>query len=526
VKGLLANRYVLAALIIVVLGGLFELTGISRPVSFAQGSQLHIAKRAAVSTALRGCPGPGSTGATSSGIAMAAVPAAAGPAAAGPAAAGPAPAGAGRAEVVPLSPQGSATGLAPVRTVSQPGRLALLTVPKAPVLGKKLTRKLTAGRAPAGGSVPTTTGRGGMIVQATGAMSSGLEVEQTGTGKLVTGRCNAPGTDFWFIGPAGRSVAEIQLYLMNVGDQPADAQVSALTEGVPLLAGSDIGITIPPHGMVVQSLARLLRGSTVAALHVSTNAGLIVAALRETKKSTQLGAWLPAASAPATRLVLPSVPGSPGTRELYVGVPGTQDAQVKLTAVTSRGSYQPTGGSGIALPGGSAVSIALPSLSGVPAAIVVSANVPVTAAMMVPGGAAGAPGAFTAASGPVREQGVIADNPGSTAGSSALVLSAPHAAASVRVTVTSQKAAITAAVGRAVRIAAGHSVVVRLRPPRGTTKTSAFSVVITPLAGSGPVYAGRVITARGVVQSILPVISSPTWVALPPVRDSQSVVLP
>lgn len=505
-RRLLANRFVLAALVVLVLGGLFEVAGLSHPVSFADGAQLHPPARAAVSTALVACAAPGSAGVTSGGLAIATAPASA---------------GAGQAEVIPLSPGGSTVSAAPVRIVNQPGRLAVMTVPRAPVLPKKL-----ASGSIAGSPVPTIPGRGGVMIQSAGSMAQGFEAEQTGAGGLVTARCQAPGTDFWFVGPGGRSSAEIQLYLMNVDSQPADVQVSALTEGVPLLAGSDIGITVPPHGIIVQSLATLMHGSTVMALHVSASAGRIVAALRETRHSTQPGAWLPAVSAPATRVVLPSLPGSPGTRELYVGVPGTQDAQVKLTAVTARGSYQPTGGSGIALPGGSAVGIALPSLAGIPAALVVSANVPVTAAMLVPGGAAGAPGAFTAGSSPVQEQGVIADSPAGTAGSSELVLSAPGAAARVRVVVTSSKSVITGQAGTVVQVAAGRTIVVHLPRPRRSAGSSADSIVITPLAGSGPVYAGRVLAAGGAVQSILPVISSPTWVSLPSVRDSLTTVLP
>jgi hypothetical protein len=50
--------------------------------------------------------------------------------------------------------------------------------------------------------------------------------------------------------------------------------------------------------------------------------------------------------------------------------------------------------------------------------------------------------------------------------------------------------------------------------------------VITPLAGSGAVYAGRVVTVHGTVESIFPVQSSLTSVPLPPVRDSLATVLP
>jgi uncharacterized protein DUF5719 len=505
VRSLLTNRFVLAALVVVVLGGLYSVAQLAHPVVFAEGAQLRPPARAAVSAAVQACPAPGTAGVTAGGIAIAAAPAAA---------------GSGQAVVSPLSPAGSSTPGAALHTVTQPGRLTILSVPRAHAVPKKLPTLSSQG----GGSVPTTPASGGEMIEAAGSMAQGLEVEQTGSGGRVTARCDGPGTDFWFVGPGDSSASDIQLYLMNVDSQPADADVEALTDSGPLLADSDTGITVPAHGMVVQSLTRLLHGSKIMALHVSTSNGRVVAAVRETTSASKPGAWLPVTSAPARRLVLPGLPAAAGSRELYVAVPGVGNAQVKVTAVTAKGSYQPTGGSGIELPGGSALGIALPSLAGIPAAIVVSSSVPVTAAMLVPGGAAGASGAFTASSGPVQEQGVIADNPASGAGSASLVLSAPLSAASVRITEATSKAGLTGQSGRLVHVAAASTVVVKLHPPPGSAQ--AFTVVVSPLAGSGPVYAGRVLSVGGAVQSILPVLSSPTWIPLPRVRDSLTTVLP
>ena len=62
--------------------------------------------------------------------------------------------------------------------------------------------------------------------------------------------------------------------------------------------------------------------------------------------------------------------------------------------------------------------------------------------------------------------------------------------------------------------------------PRSGGKSSAFAVIITPLSGSGPVYAGRVLSHGGTVESIFPVLSTLTAVPLPPARDSLATVLP
>jgi hypothetical protein len=413
---------------------------------------------------------------------------------------------------------GSSAAGPDIGTFSLAGRLRLEPVPVAPPLPKSLQ----SARPGSTGTITTSAARGGVVIQATGAMAQGLDVEQTGRGGLPTARCAEPGTSFWFVGPGADTAGNVELYLINTDPQPADVQVEAMTDAGPLLGSSDTGITVPPHGSVVQSLTRLLHGSRVIAIHVSTSIGRVVAAVREMKSPADPGAWLAAAQPPARSQVVPGLPKSAGSRVLYVAVPGSANADVKVTAVTSRGSYQPTGGSGIELPGGSATSVQLPSLAGVAAALRVSANVPVTAAVLVPGGGGGFSGAVAAAAGAVQQQGVVADNPGRRTD---LVLSAPRGAARVRVIEATTSTPAAGQAGTVVQIAAGRTVVVPLKPPAGRS-ASFFAVVVRPLAGSGPVYGAQVITSGGTVRSILPIASSLTSIPLPPVRDSLSAAQP
>jgi len=489
VTRLLGNRYVLALLVIVALAAIFGLASVSRPGAVAVSPHTSAPAQATVSTAIRACPAPGSAGAS----------------------------GDGRAEVAPLSPGGSTTQPAPLRVLTQPGQMALVSVPTAPAVSPAVTKG--ASNAPTGSTVPTVPARGGVIVQATGSMARAFEAEQANPGGLATAQCLAPGTDFWFVGPGQRSASDIQLYLMNTDGQPADATVQMITDSGPVLGSTDAGITVPAYGQVVQSLASVLNGSHVIALNVTTSVGRVVAAVLETSGDGQ-GAWLPTSQPPAKSQVLPGLPGTPGGGELYLAVPGANNAQVTVTAYTARGTYVPTGGSGITVPSGSALSFPLTSLAGIPAAIRVSSNAPVTVSMSVTGGAPGAPGAFTAATGPLVEQGVVAGNPGSFGGSSAVVLSAPGAAATVRVTELVSGGQPSPA-PQEVQIAAGHTVVAAL-PARG----SPFAVVVTPLPGSGPVYAGRVVTQNGVARSILPMTSALNSVPLPAVSSSLTAALP
>jgi hypothetical protein len=119
----------------------------------------------------------------------------------------------------------------------------------------------------------------------------------------------------------------------------------------------------------------------------------------------------------------------------------------------------------------------------------------------------------------------MATNPAGSAGLTQLVLSAPAKAASVRIaTATTTTPASAVAGGQVVKIAAKSSVVVPITPPAGT-KASQFMLVVTPLAGSGPVYGGNVMTAHGSLVSIMPVPSSLTWIPLPVVSESVAAIL-
>ena len=500
------RRAIFAAVVVAALGGIYAGAGAVHPAAAVARSG--DTARVAVSTATRVCAAPGSAAPTAASVAVAAMPDSS---------------AAGRAVITRLTPGGGTSAGPVVATDSQPGVLQVSAVKAA----APLTKAEQAGEPGSSPNVTTQDAEGGIAVNATGSMAQGLDVEQTGPGGLVTARCGAPGTSFWFVGPGQATAGTIDLYLMNAGSQPADAAVSILTDvtkGPPLLGNADNGITVPPHGMVVQSLTRLVQSSKVIALNVTTSVGQVVAAVRESQSAKRDGEWLPATQAPARHLVIPGLPRDVGARDLYIAVPGTASAEVKITAVTAKGSYQPTGGTGIDLLGGSAVSIPVSSLAGVSGAIAISASVPVTATLEVPGGPAGTSGTLAVSTAPIGEQGVLAGNPAHSAGSTELVLSAPSKAASVRITAATSTQSAIGQQGTVVQIKAGSSAVIPVSLPRGT-KAVAFALLVTPLNGSGPVYAARIITTGRTVQSILPVPPSPTWILLPAVQNSLSAIL-
>ncbi len=497
---LLVNRMILAAMVLVVIAALYALVGITRPAVLTSAVRPALAGQLAVTSALLGCPAPGSAGITGGGVAIANAPTAA---------------GTGQAVLTRLDPGSAGTS---VGVPARPGQLTIETVKAGP----QLPKRLAAGIKMAGGLVPTLPARGGLIISATGANAQGLDVEQLGPGGQPTASCQAAGSDFWYVLP-GAPTMHIYLYLMNADNLPADVAVSIQTDGGPWLGPQDSGIVVPPHSMIVQTVDKLVHAAKAIALHVTTSTGRVIAAVRETTSTAREGMWLPAAAEPATSQVLAGLPTNPGLRELYITVPGNTAAQVKVTVISSRGEYQPTGG-GLPLLSHQTTGVPIPSLGGTAGAIKITSNVPVTAALEVSGGPRGAPGAFIVGSGAIIGQGVLAASTAGRTGTSELMLSAPFGPASVSVAQAIPGTGLTGSNGQVVHIPAKSSVDLRLTAPK-RSKTTLIAIVVTPLAGSGPVYAGRIAIIRNTVQTIQSIVSSPDKIQLAPVRRSLLAVL-
>jgi hypothetical protein len=105
------------------------------------------------------------------------------------------------------------------------------------------------------------------------------------------------------------------------------------------------------------------------------------------------------------------------------------------------------------------------------------------------------------------------------------VLSAPKGAARVQIVQGLPGAELTGQSGQVVQIPARSTIEVRIKLPKRPAKVTEIALVVTPLKGSGPVYAARVELSGSTVQTILPVITSPTQILLPDVRESLVAIL-
>jgi hypothetical protein len=480
-----------AAAVLLALGTMAGVAQLTAPAAPGLGHPAVAPQQVAVTSAARACP-PVPGGGSGTVAFLAGSPAAS-------------PSGPGQAEIAPLPLAGAAVrALSPIRAAG-PGALSLLATPAAQSAGQHAA---TAGS--------------GWSVTASGIMAQAMEAEEATSAGLASVRCGEPGSDIWFVGPGQqRGAAQVQLDLMNVDALPASVDVSVVTDAGAVQAGGEDGITVPPHETVTESLSSMAAGASVAAIEVRTTIGRVAADVSESSPHGGTASWLPSTAAPSAQLVIPGVPPSGSTAGLYIVVPGSANARIGVLAITAQGRYRPFGSQTIDLPADSASYVPLTPLGGT-AALELTANVPVTAGVLVPGSGLGA---FTAATAPISEQAVVAGNTAGSGLSATVVLSAPAGPARVRLTEVA--AAAGSISSQVVTVPAGHTLTVPATPPRGAKQGSAFAIVITPLTGSGPLYAARVETqGQSTVASIIPAMSALTRITLPPVRDSYDAVSP
>jgi len=479
-----------AGVVLLALGTIAGVAQFTAPAAPGQGHPALAPQQVAVTSAARACP-PVPGGGSGTVAFLAGSP-------------GAPPSGPGQAELAPLPPAGAAVrALSPIRAAG-PGALSMLATPARQSAGQQAATVLS-----------------GWSVTASGTMAQAMEAEEATSTGLASVRCGEPGSDIWFVGPGQQGgAAHVQLDLMNVDALPASVDVSIVTDAGAVQAGGDTGITVPPHETVTESLSSMAAGASVAAIEVRTSIGRVAADISESSHGGT-PSWLPSAAMPSTQLVIPGVPPSGSTAGLYIVVPGSANAKVSVLALTAQGRYRPFGTQAVDLPADSASYVPLTPLGGT-AALELTANVPVTAGVLVPGSGLGA---FTAATAPISEQAVVAGNTTGSGLSATVVLSAPAGPARVRLTEVAATAG--AASSQVVTVPAGHTLTVPATLPRGAKHGSAFAIVITPLAGSGPLYAARVETqGQNTVASIIPAMSAPTTITLPPAHGSYDAISP
>jgi Family of unknown function (DUF5719) len=466
---------------------------------------VHGGQSAAVTSVTRSCP-PLASGAAAGRITMVALP----PHAGGAAASAGTPTAASTA--AGATPTGHATFRAVLAAPTPASAGQQARVPSVSALGTVATVTMPGGE--------------GTAVAATGRMAEGFEAEQSdasGTG-LVS--CTHPGSDMWFAGTGhANGATQTRLYLMNTGNVAASVDVTILTD-TGQQNGLNNAITIAPGKFVTENVTPFVSGSQALALHVQSNAGQVAASVWQGGAAG--GAWLPQAAAPATTLVIPGLTVASSAAKLFIVVPGSTDAQVKVVAYTPAGAVRQFPNAPVDASAGAATPLVLNSLGASAAGLKLTSNVPIVAGVLVSGSGIGS---FTTAVSPVTEQGVIAGNPSGRGLTVGLLLTAPSATVRASVSVIAADGTVTTPAGAgSVAVAAGHTLALAVPRPPGDSRQP-FAIVVTPQAGAGPLYAVRVVTSgtggmSAPVTSLLPVPSALGSIKLPPAENSYRAVMP
>jgi hypothetical protein len=369
-------------------------------------------------------------------------------------------------------------------------------------------------------TAPSVGDAAGTALAVTGQMAEGFEAEQATSAGMGLVSCSHPSSDMWFV---GSGAPDVQLYLMNTGALAASVNVNILTD-----TGQQNGlanaITVAPDQVIEENISPFVRGAQAVAMEVQTSSGQVAASVWESNGTD--GAWVPQSAEPSTTLVIPGLTVASSAARLFVTVPGQTDARVKVVAYTPAGAFQQFATVPVQASAGATTPVTLSSLGASAAGLELTSNVPIVAGVLVAGTGIGS---FATAAAPVTEQGVVAGNPATAGLTIGLLLTAPGAAATASVSVISAEGTVTSPAGlQNVAVAAGRTLAVTVPRPPGRQP---FSIVLTPGADSGPLYAARVVTTgsgglSAPLVSLLPVQSALTEITLPAAQNSYTAVLP
>ncbi|WP_055468378.1 DUF5719 family protein [Streptomyces ardesiacus] len=366
--------------------------------------------------------------------------------------------------------------------------------------GEKKEKPVVEPKAPGTPAAGRTTGGDtpALIGTAEGGRAPGWTVQQTtevaaGTGRGLQGvDCTAPDTEFWFPGASTASGRTDYVHLTNPDDSAAVVDIELYGKDGALKSTVGEGITVPPHASDSLLLSTLSDAKeTDLTVHVGVRSGRLGAAVQALDDKTG-GDWLTAAADPAGDLVVPGIPKDATAVRLVLFTPGGSDADLKVRLASPSGLITPAGHETVHVKAGMTTGVDLGEVTrGEAGSLVLTPtdrSVPVVAAVRVVRGKGDEQeSAFIPASAPVGARATAADN---RAKSTTLALSAPQAAAKVKVTASAGTEDGTTAT-KTYTLKAGTTQNVDAPVPAGLK--GSYALTVETVSG-GPVYASRTLT--------------------------------
>jgi hypothetical protein len=419
--------------------------------------------------------------------------------------------------------------------------------PKRTVIG--LTKPGTTAAADLGR--PTSRQSSAFGAMASGSLAPGFTVAATtyldfdrgsdGEGQrrgLASQTCPEPGTEFWFLGTAADIDRDAQLYLVNPESAPAQLDIDLYSEAGPI----NTPTILAHHGLVVDaatartpiSLTTLAADAgkqprSAVAVHVSVRVGRIAAGLLDAEQRKGVGAgidWLAPVDKPATSAVIPGIPGGNGERSLFLFTPDPGGALVHLSLAGPNGTFTPATEKGaidsVALDGAKVVKVNLAEAAQrEDFSVLLRSDEPVLATVRVATGSGKPDFGYVPMTGRLTGPSVAADVREGGGYASRLLLTAPAGDAKATLTLLIKGRKPKTLPG--VKVKEGTTVEVPLKGIGGQA-----AVVITPAAGSAPLYGSRLMTrvaGGGDMLTIEPLPPSRTTTLVPEVVNDLSAGL-
>jgi hypothetical protein len=373
-----------------------------------------------------------------------------------------------------------------------------------------------------------------LLARGVGALAPGLAGDTLTVSSRARDRglssvqCAEPNADAWFVGGGSDVGRRSTLVLSNADSTAAALSVDVYSRDGLVDAPAGRGIVVPPRTTRTLGLDALAPGAGALAVRIRVDTGRISSALRDTDRAglrPRGSDYVPQAAAPAERVIVPGLPGGAGVRQLRVVVPGDADATVNLRILGREESFAPEGADVVQASAGRLTVVDLTSaVDGEAVALELTSDQPLTAGVFV---RLQAPGtlpefAWTAAASAVSGGAAAATNRVGDGWAAAVHLAAPDAEAEVDLLIgvpggELETTRVTVPAGRSTSVSLGTSEAAALR-----------SVLVLPVAGTGPVHAARIQRfegANGDTVTTLPLRSLRLSVDVPQAAPDLSVGL-
>jgi Family of unknown function (DUF5719) len=230
-----------------------------------------------------------------------------------------------------------------------------------------------------------------LVVSASGGLAPGTvaALVATATGRqltgLSTGWCAAPAQSWWFSGVDTSVGSTSRLILTNPSSAPAVINLAVYGRRGVVDAQGTQGIAVPGRSQRSIDLAGFAPGVDALTLHIAAVRGSVSAAVRTVQQSGRapVGSdWVAPAAPPTTSLVVGPAVASKGRQRLVITNPGLREALAAISVYDPTGAFTPTGLTEIRVAPGSVVATDVTDvLAGQAAAVSVTSNVPVSAAL-------------------------------------------------------------------------------------------------------------------------------------------------